>query len=257
MFAGDVFPDFVLLWLTAHATRFVPQAENKSETCWLEQWTKVAAEDGTRALGDLKAGVEKSLQILGEAFVSHPRNTALREALRSGELPLANLHGQLLRIVYRLIFLFVAEDRTLEGESLLHPRETTPEAATARERYATHYSTYRLRQLASKIKGSRHSDLWNQFGLLIGALYGEDRFEAVRQNLALPALGSFLWNPDSTANLNAASLATANPVELTNATSSKPCGTLRLLDRKKSFVLWITRIWVQKNSAEFTNLCWH
>ncbi|MBL8818723.1 MAG: N-6 DNA methylase [Planctomyces sp.] len=217
MFAGDVFPDFVLLWLTVHATRFLPQTENKPETCWLEQWTKVAAEDGTRALGDLKAGVEKSLQILGEAFVSHPHNTALREALRSGDLPLANLHGQLLRIVYRLIFLFVAEDRTMEGESLLHPREMTPEAATARERYATHYSTNRLRHLASKIKGSRHGDLWNQFGLLIGALCGEDRFEAVRQHLALPVLGSFLWNPESTANLNAASLGISNPVELTNA----------------------------------------
>jgi hypothetical protein len=117
IFSGEVYSDFVLLWLMAHATRFVPQRESQHESCWLEQWTKVAEEDGTRALGDLRSGVERALQILGEAFVSHPRNTALRESLRTEKLSLNDLHGQLLRIVYRLIFLFVAEDRTLDGVS--------------------------------------------------------------------------------------------------------------------------------------------
>ncbi len=76
---------------------------------------RIADEQGTRALGDLRGGVERALQILGEGFTSHPKNTALRDALRSGQVPLADFHGQLLRVVYRLIFLFVAEDRTLDG----------------------------------------------------------------------------------------------------------------------------------------------
>lgn len=217
MFTGEVFPDFVLLWLMSHATRFAPQGEGRPETCWLEQWTKVADEEGTRALGDLRAGVEKALQILGEAFVSHPRNTALREALRGEQLSLSNFHGQLLRVVYRLIFLFVAEDRTLDGISLLHPRDDSEAARQARERYAAHYSTARLRDLAGKIKGSRHGDLWQQFNLLVGALSGDARFETARQQLALPVLGSFLWSPDSTSALNAANLNTVGGVELANA----------------------------------------
>jgi hypothetical protein len=217
MFAGEVFSDFVLLWLMAHATRFAPQGDGPSESCWLEQWTKVADEEGTRALGDLRAGVEKALQILGEAFVSHPRNTALREALRSEQLPLKDFHGQLLRVVYRLIFLFVAEDRTLDGIPLIHPRDESESGRQGRERYGLHYSTSRLRDLAGKIKGSRHGDLWQQFNLLVGALSGDDRFSAVRQNLALPALGSFLWNPNSTSALNAASLHSGAGVELANA----------------------------------------
>src|SRR5690606_389333 len=125
-----------------------------------------------------------------------------RESLRSGSLPLADFHGQLLRAVYRLIFLFVAEDRTLEGQPLLHPRDDSEAARLARERYAAHYGTARLRELAGKIKGSRHGDLWRQFQILVGALSGEPAFEAMRRSLALPALGSFLWSPGSTNALN-------------------------------------------------------
>ncbi len=40
MFTGEVYSDFVLLWLVAHATRFAPREGSRPETCWLEQWTK-------------------------------------------------------------------------------------------------------------------------------------------------------------------------------------------------------------------------
>ena len=203
MFAGEVFSDFVLLWLTAHATRFAPQGEaQRPKTCWLEQWTQLAEEQGTRALGELRGGVERALQILGEGFTSHPRNAALRDSLRSGQVTPADLHGQLLRLVYRLIFLFVAEDRTLDGLPLLHPRDDSDAARTARERYAAHYGTGRLRDLAGKIKGSRHGDLWRQFQILVGALSGAADSEAARSALALPTLGSFLWDPANTAALD-------------------------------------------------------
>lgn len=206
MFSAEAYSDFVLLWLVAHATRFAPRDGNRIESCWLEEWTKEAQEQGTRALKDLRGSVERALQVLGEGFTSHPKNTVLRESLRSGSLPLADFHGQLLRVVYRLIFLFVAEDRTLEGQPLLHPRDDSDSARLARERYAAHYGTARLRELAGKIRGSRHGDLWRQFQILVGALSGGPAFEATRRSLALPALGSFLWSPGSTSALNGSEL---------------------------------------------------
>ena len=118
LFDGEVYADVVLLWLVVHATRFAPREEGKPESAWLEQWTKLANEQGARALGDLRQGVERALQTLGQGLVGHPRNTDLRAALRDGTRALNDLHGQLLRVVYRLIFLFVAEDRTLEGVSV-------------------------------------------------------------------------------------------------------------------------------------------
>ena len=207
MFSGEVYSDFVLLWLIVHATRFTAREGDRPETCRLEQWTQEAQRLGTRALGDLRGGVERALGILGAGFTSHPRNEQLREALRSGSLTPAALHEQLLRVVYRLIFLFVAEDRTLDGRSLLHPPDDSEAARTARQRYANHYGTARLRRLAGKIKGSRHGDLWRQFRFLLGPLSGDPEFAEARRHLALPALGSFLWDPDSTAALNDVELA--------------------------------------------------
>lgn len=202
MFEGEVYSDFVLLWLIAHASRFLPRQDGRPESCWLEEWSKEAAEQGVAALTDLRGGVEKALVILGQGFVSHPRNTALREALRKGEVKLSDFHHQLLRVVYRLIFLFVAEDRELEGIPILHPQDKSDAGRLARDRYAAHYSTSRLRELASRIKGSRHGDLWRQFQFLVGALSGDARFAAMRNALALPPLGSMLWNPAATALLN-------------------------------------------------------
>ena len=202
MFDGEVYSDFVLLWLVTHSTRFSPLDDGRPESCWLEQWTKLSQEQGTRALGDLRIGVERALQSLGEGFTGHPKNAKLRESLRSGEVSLGDFHGQLLRVVYRLIFLFVAEDRKIDGQSLLHPFDDSEDAHLARERYAEHYSTARLRELGSKIRGSRHGDLWQQFQLIVGALSALDGFAAVREKFALAPLGSFLWDPQSTAALN-------------------------------------------------------
>lgn len=217
MLAGEVYSDFVVLWLMVHATRFAPLDGDKPESCWLEQWTKIAEEQGTRALGDLRAGVENALQALGQGLVGHPKNTSLRESLSSGRLSLGAFHGELLRVVYRLIFLLIAEDRTIDGLPFLHPRDDSDAARKARSRYLDHYSVARLRELASKIRGSRHGDLWHQFNLLVGALSGDCRFDAARQQLALPVLGGFLWSPSSTANLNASNLGEHGGSELTNA----------------------------------------
>jgi hypothetical protein len=233
MFAGEVYSDFVLLWLMTHATRFIPQEADRPESCWLEQWTKIADEQGTRALGDLRGGVERALQALGEGFTNHPKNAALRDALRTGQVSPIDFHGQLLRIVYRLIFLFVVEDRPLEGQPLLHPRDNSDSARIARDRYVAHYGAGRLRDLASKIKGSRHGDLWQQFQLLVGALSGDSKFATARENLALPALGSFLWNPASTAALNSAELTNHDFLEaLRHLAFTRHGKVLRMVDYK-------------------------
>ena len=231
MFAGEVYSDFVLVWLIAHATRFAPRGDDRPETCWLEQWSREAERDGTRALGELRGGVERALRALGRGFTSHPRNTALRDALRSGGLKPTGFHSQLLRVVYRLIFLFVAEDRTLDGESLLHPPDDSGDGRAAREVYATHYGTARLRALAGRIRGSRHGDLWRQFRLVAGALSGDPDGESVRHHLALPALGSFLWSPESTPDLNETELTNHDFLEtLRRLAYTRPHKVLRPVD---------------------------
>ncbi len=62
MMQGEVYADFVLLWLLCHQSRV--EAE-RAEQCWLEKWSKTAQEQGTRALNQLRGGVEESITALG------------------------------------------------------------------------------------------------------------------------------------------------------------------------------------------------
>ena len=156
MFEGEVYSDFAVLWLVCHQSRF-ESGDSRVESCWLEKWSKVAQERGTRALDQLRNGVEEAIKALGSGFLAQPANRSLRQKLRSGELNALDYYRQLLRLVYRLIFLFAAEDRDL----LLDPQTDI----TARDRYLRYYSTARLRRLAERQRGGRHADLWQ--GLLV------------------------------------------------------------------------------------------
>jgi hypothetical protein len=91
----------------------------------------------------------------------------LRKKLRSGNLDAQDYYRQLLRLVYRLIFLFAAEDRDL----LLDPGADT----TARDRYLRYYSTARLRRLAERQRGGRHADLWQGLKLVTDLAWQEKK----------------------------------------------------------------------------------
>lgn len=190
MLEGEAYADFVLLWLLCHQSRV--EAE-RPEQCWLEKWSQSAQEQGTRALDQLRDGVEQAITALGKGFLTHPANRLLRENLRAGSLSTQDYYRQLLRVVYRLLFLFVAEDREL----LLDPN--APQEA--KNRYLRYYATSRLRRMAERQRGTRHSDLYQGLRLVLDHLYSGC------PELALPALGGFLFSPQASADLNACELA--------------------------------------------------
>jgi hypothetical protein len=194
IFDGEVFADFRLLWLVCHQTRLEGTAKDRPATCWLELWSKQAQTDGRRALDQLRVGVEKALESLGTGFVSHKANQALCQRLKAGELNKQDFYRQLLRLIYRLIFLFVAEDR-----DLLHFPGASDEA---RSRYVRFYSGQRLRRMAERTRGSRHADLWAALRLVFAKL-GNDRG---CPELGLPALGGFLFGPQAIPDLESAEL---------------------------------------------------
>lgn len=217
IFTNQLYADFRLLFLTAHASRFAPQltaaaakhtaaaeetaaddadadadgeeaddagqAEARVDLCWLERWRLQAIETGARARLTLQDGIAVALQHLGNGFLACPDNIVLREHLAAAHDADRDLHRALLRIAYRLIVLFVTEDR-----GLLHPDKSTP---AARERYADYFSTARLRHLATTHAGGRHTDLWDAHLIVTDALAG-----AGLPALALPALGAQLFSRD-------------------------------------------------------------
>ena len=195
MFDGKVYADFALLWRLCHQSRV--EAE-KPEQCWLERWSRAAQQQGLRVLDQLRGGVEEAIATLGRGFLDCPANHRLRERLRGGQLDAQDYYRQLLRLVYRLLFLFVAEDREL----LFDPKADE----ASRERYTTYYSTARLRRLAERLRGTRHIDLYQALTLVMDWL-GSD---AGCPELGLPALGSLLFSSESLPDLRDVQLANAD-----------------------------------------------
>jgi hypothetical protein len=164
---------FSLLWLTIHRCRF-GRAGTPATDCALERWREAGAREGEAARDKLADQVEQALRALGSGFLA--ANPEMRDALSSGRLSRTDWFNELLRLVYRLIFLMVAEDR-----QLLHPAGTDPEA---RDLYARGYSLARLRELSvRRAAWDRHHDRYEGVKVVFRACArGEPE-------LGLPALG--------------------------------------------------------------------
>ena len=141
----------------------------------------------------LQQGIATALQHLGTGFVAHPDNSTLRETLAASTASDHDLHRALLRIAYRLIVLFVAEDR-----DLLHPAAVDP---ATRDLYARYFSTVRLRTMAANHTGGRHTDLWEAHQIVTDALAGDGL-----ATLGLSGLGATLFSRDALAILDGARL---------------------------------------------------
>ena len=219
MMLGEGYSDFVLLWLLCHQSRV--EAESPSD-CWLEKWSQSSRERGVRALEQLRTGVEDAITFLGRGFLAYPANGQLRTRLRSGDLDAQDYYRQVLRLVYRLLFLFVAEDRSL----LLLPGE---ERGAARLRYVRYYSTARLRRLAERRTGSRHGDLYVSLRLVMQKL-GSD---TGCPELGLPALGSFLFSPTAMPDIEGCDIANHDLLDAVRALAVTVAdGALRSVDYK-------------------------
>jgi N-6 DNA Methylase len=175
IFTDGLFSDFTALWLMIHQSRFGAQGAPVTD-CPLERWRERGRTDGVAARDKLRLGVEAALEELGQGFIEHPDNTSLRQALSAGDLTPQAYFEQLLRLVYRLIFLFAAEDR-----DLLHPENAI---AAARRIYAEGYGVARLRERCMRRTAwDQHTDAFEGLKATFKALsHGEPK-------LGLPALG--------------------------------------------------------------------
>ncbi|HEY1682883.1 MAG TPA: hypothetical protein VGF98_14650 [Candidatus Tumulicola sp.] len=191
LFSEERFADFVPLWLLIHDSRF-GALEAMREGSWLEAWRIAGRDDGTRARDKLRDGVEAALVVLGQAFLANRDNRELRQSLEDGTLSTQTYFQELLRLVYRLIFLLTIEER-----DLLHP----PDCSTsAKALYAKGYGLRALRERSSRRAArDRFTDLWQALKIVFrGAAHGEAR-------LAIPALGG-LFADDQCQTLDAAKL---------------------------------------------------
>lgn len=150
------FQDFAALYRLLHRTR-LPKRMADAGDCLLEQYHTQSIEQGGRVRDHLRDGVEKAIDQLANGFLGHPANEDLRHRVllaadKPNRISGEALYRQLLRLVYRFLFLLVSEDRGLISDS---------------ELYRDHYSIARLRRLLDqRAAWTDHDDLWQSLRVL-------------------------------------------------------------------------------------------
>ena len=189
IFTNEDAASFAVLWSLIHRTRFGAGGTPVTD-CPLERWREAGSREGEAARDRLAAQVETALKVLGSGFLE--ANSDLAARLKSGEVNLTEWFNELLRLVYRLIFLMVAEDR-----NLLHPEMVKPDA---RKLYAEGYSLAALRaQAARAATWDKHHDRYEGIKVVFRAL------ARGQEALGLPALGG-LFSADKLPHLETAHL---------------------------------------------------
>ncbi|MDW8319642.1 MAG: N-6 DNA methylase, partial [Anaerolineae bacterium] len=180
IFEQERFADFVLLYRLLHRTRL--PGDGRAEDCWLERYYQQSVEQGGRVRERLREGVETCLTILANGFLGHSGSSDLRAWVqREGALA---LYRQLLRLVYRFLFLLVSEERGLMGQSPL---------------YLESYGVSRLRRLCDAARRAAYTDdadLW----LGLRALWEIFRDEKLAALLGVPPLNGELFAPQELDN---------------------------------------------------------
>lgn len=182
MMEGEKFSDFSLLYRLIHRSRLPRSIEDASD-CLLEQYYRLTLEQGGRVRDRLRDGVEEALKIFANGFLSHPRNEDLRIKVQKGEVSALKFYRQLLRLIYRFLFLMVAEERNLITENQV---------------YRDYYSISRLRRLVEERSAyTDYEDLW----LGVKTTFRLFQDENIGNVLEIPLLNGDLFDPSQTEDL--------------------------------------------------------
>lgn len=195
IFTDGLYTDFALLFRLLHASR-MPRTPQTTPESLIERYHQDSLDAGARIRDGLSDAVKESLLQLANGFLTHRGNDALRAALKNGQVTSPKFHQSLLRLIYRLLFLLVIEERDLVFPAGSDRR--------LRERYARGYSLARLRRLAEKRHyADRHfEDAW--LAVLSTFRLFEDAASATK--LGLAPLGGDLFAPDALGSLHACRL---------------------------------------------------
>jgi len=153
IFTDGLFADFAVLYRLLHATR-LPTSRDAAAECLLERYHQDGLDSGAAIRSGLSKAVESAILEMANGFLTHADNVELRAAIAEHRISEKTYYQHLLRLIYRLLFLLVIEERDLVY---------APKADKAKRRiYADFYSLQRLRRMAEKryLADRRKHDAW-------------------------------------------------------------------------------------------------
>lgn len=195
MLEEDKYTEFCLMFRLLHASRFRTSGD---EPCVMERWFNMSIESGNRIRNGLSRAVQTTMETIGNAVLTSEGegNDALREAFTNGTMDATQLNKELIHFIYRLLFLFIIEDR-----GLVYQIPDSPEAPDYKQLcqwqdiYKKFYAASRLRRLSelAYLKQRQYADLWQ--GLMdTFHLFEPDTFG---EKLGIKPLGGVLFGTET------------------------------------------------------------
>lgn len=195
MLEEDKYTEFCLMFRLLHASRF---HANGDEPCVMERWFNMSIESGNRIRNGLSLAVQKTMETIGNAVLTSEGkgNEDLRKAFTEGTMDAAKLNKELIHFIYRLLFLFIIEER-----GLVYQIPDSPDAPNYKQLcawqdiYKKFYAASRLRHLSelAYLKQRQYFDLWQ--GLMdTFHLFEPDTFG---ERLGIKPLGGVLFGRET------------------------------------------------------------
>jgi type I restriction-modification system DNA methylase subunit len=194
MLDEDKYSEFTVLYRLLHATRF-PRRKQEAADSFIDKYYQDSIETGNRIRNGLSQAVKESLVALGNGFLQNENNSLLRDKVLYGKLTPKDYYRQLMRIIYRLLFLMVTEERDL----IYDPEDKTEVTQRFKNYYLQFYSISRLRKLSMNkyVFEEQFCDLWqglaNTFLLFEGGVNSE--------KMGIKPLAGDLFSYNATADL--------------------------------------------------------
>lgn len=186
IFNDGLFADFAVLYRLLHFTR-LPQSSEIAAESLIERYHQDSLDSGARIRDGLSKAVEQAIRDFANGFLSHRENESLRQLVRDGLLSSDTYYQHLLRLIYRLLFLLVIEER-----DLIFPPEATKQQ---RDIFRNYYSIARLRLLSEKrhFADKRFHDHW----LSLVATFKLFEAHGPGEKLGIAPLAGDLFGPDA------------------------------------------------------------
>lgn len=190
IFEEDLFADFSVLYRILHVSR-MPKSKEIAPESIIEYYHTESLASGSRIREKLSQHVIDAIVLLGNGFIKHPLNSNFREAVRNNQINTSVYYQHQLRLIYRMLFLFVIEEK-----NLVFADNKTSDTKKQSDIYRKYYSLDRLRKLAGRLHlpdMRHHYELWHS--LLSTFTFYEDT--QTGKKLGIMALNGELFGKDA------------------------------------------------------------
>lgn len=193
MFEEELYADFSLLYRVLHASRMPEKVDMGAESI-IEYYHQESMASGTRIREKLSEAVEDSIKTLANGFLAHPKNESLVALFENRQQRPETYYMHQLRLIYRMLFLIVLEER-----KLVYPDNLSEDQQRLRTIYYKYYSIERLRKLTENrvyVDADKY-DLWESLKTTF-LLFEEEQYGS---KLGIKPLGSGLFASDALGTL--------------------------------------------------------